>query len=215
MKFTDWNSRKIFHHTNIYGPAATAERAFFISWLYKFDTTGVEVWILMGDFNLIRSPENRSRPGGNVNEMMLFNDLIHHLDLVDIAFEGRAYSWSKMQDNPLLEKLDWVFTSSSWTLQYPDTTVLPLSRPISDHVPYVIKIGANFTKASGLKTSGLNLMTSSVQWIFIGTLLLIMVMQLKLWQPNSNKPGEVWRLGVKHCLSWIGTYLIVAGWLLF
>lgn len=75
----------------------------------------------MGDFNLIRNPENRNRTGGNMGVMMLFNDLIHHLDLVDIAFEGRAYTWSNMQDNPLLQKLDWVFTSSSWTLQYPDT----------------------------------------------------------------------------------------------
>lgn len=45
-----------------------------------------------------------------------------------------------MQDNPLLQKLDWVFTSSSWTVQYPNTSVLPLSRPISAHIPCVIKI---------------------------------------------------------------------------
>lgn len=66
----------------------------------------------MGDFNLIRSPENRNRPGGNLSDMLLFNNLINHLDLVEIAFQGREYSWSNMQYNPWLEKLDWVFTSS-------------------------------------------------------------------------------------------------------
>jgi hypothetical protein len=44
--------------------------------------------------------------------MMLFNDLIHHLDLIDIPFQGRDFTWSNMQDNTLLEKLDWVFTST-------------------------------------------------------------------------------------------------------
>lgn len=79
--------------------------------------------------------------------MMLFNDLINHLDLVDIAFQGREYTWSNMQENPLLQKLDWVFTSSSWTLQYPDTSVIALSKPTSDHIPCVIKVGTKISKA--------------------------------------------------------------------
>lgn len=43
--------------------------------------------------------------------------------------------------NPLLERLDWIFTSSSWTLSFPDTVVKVLGRPLSDHSPYVIRIG--------------------------------------------------------------------------
>jgi hypothetical protein len=49
---------------------------------------------------------NRSRCGGNANEMLLFNDLIHHLDLVEIQFQSRSFTWSNMQDNALLKKLD-------------------------------------------------------------------------------------------------------------
>lgn len=94
MKFTDRVPGAVFHHTNIYGPAAATEKASFINWLYNFDTSGIDDWILMGDFNLIRSPDNRSRPGGNMTDMLLFNDIINHLDLVDIAFEGRSYTWS-------------------------------------------------------------------------------------------------------------------------
>lgn len=87
---------------------------------------------MVGDFNLIRSQHDRNKQAGSVSDMLLFNDLIQHLDLVDIAFEGRQYTWSNMQPDPLLEKLDWVFTSSSWTLSYPATKVVPLSRPVSD-----------------------------------------------------------------------------------
>lgn len=53
-----------------------------------------------------------------------------------------------MQDDPLLEKLDWVFTSVAWSLSYPVTCVTTLSRPISGHVPYVIRIDSHIPKAS-------------------------------------------------------------------
>jgi hypothetical protein len=63
-------------------------------------------WILAGDFNLIKSPKDRNRDGGNLNDMFLFNNLIQHLDLAEITSQGRRFSWSKMQQEPLLEKLD-------------------------------------------------------------------------------------------------------------
>ena len=53
-----------------------------------------------------------------------------------------------MQSDPLLVKLDWAFTSSGWTLSYPATHVQPLSRPISDHIPYVLHIGSSIPKSN-------------------------------------------------------------------
>jgi hypothetical protein len=106
-------SGMLFHVTNNYGPSVSAEKAAFIAWLYNLDILSFDDWIILGDFNLIKSPSDRNRPGGNINEMMLFNDLINHLDLVDISFQGRKFTWSNMQQDPLLQKLDWVFTSSS------------------------------------------------------------------------------------------------------
>jgi hypothetical protein len=115
VKLKSLQTGHLFHVSNIYGPAAASEKAGFINWLYNFDTSQIDDWLILGDFNLIRSPDNRTIPGGNVSEMMLFNDLINHLDLVEIPFQGRAFSWSNMQDNSLLENLDWVFTSTSWS----------------------------------------------------------------------------------------------------
>lgn len=75
--------------------------------------------------------------------MNMFNETILSLDLVDIPFSGRSFTWSNMLENPLLVNLDWVFISSSWALTYPATSVQPLSRPVSDNIPYVIHIGTN------------------------------------------------------------------------
>ena len=46
-------------------------------------------WIVMGDFNFIRSPENRNRLGGDVNEMLLFNKAISNLGLIELLLKGR------------------------------------------------------------------------------------------------------------------------------
>jgi hypothetical protein len=63
----------------------------------------------MGDFNFIRSPSNRNKAGGNINDMLVFNDFIREQHLTEIPIKGRKYTWSNMQDNPLLEQLDWFF----------------------------------------------------------------------------------------------------------
>jgi hypothetical protein len=52
-----------------------------------------------------------------------------------------------MQQNPLLEKLDWFVTSSSLTASFPSTFVYPLVKPTSDHVPCVISIGTKIPRA--------------------------------------------------------------------
>ena len=83
---------------------------------YLTDTSNFEDWLLAGDLNLIRQQENRNKPGGDFSEMQMFNDLILDLNLVEIPFSGRCYTWSNMQADPLLGKLDWVLTSTTWTL---------------------------------------------------------------------------------------------------
>jgi exonuclease III len=86
VKFICSLTGKSFGLTNIYGPSNGVEKATFINWLYNFDFTDLDDWLLAGDFNLIRSPENRNRVGGNLNDMMLFNDLIQHLDFKRLGF---------------------------------------------------------------------------------------------------------------------------------
>jgi len=112
----------------------------------NFDTSDFDDWVLGGDFNLIRYPKNRNKPGGDQTEMNLFNEAISDLDLVDIPFSGRNYTWSNMQNAALLVKLDWIFTSASWTLSFPATFVQPLSKPVFDHIPYVLHIGSSISK---------------------------------------------------------------------
>ena len=80
--------------------------------------------------------------------MQLFNDLISALDLVELPFNGRSFTWSNMQSDPLLIKLDWVFCSQSWSWAHPSTKVQSLDRPIFDHNPFIISFGSSIPKSN-------------------------------------------------------------------
>lgn len=99
----------------------------------------------MGDFNLIRSPENRNKPGGNVNYMLAFNNAINSLGIIELPLKGRKFTWSNMQENPLLQQLDRFFTSA-WTTDYPGTEMTTLTRNTSDHVPCLVTIKTSIPK---------------------------------------------------------------------
>jgi endonuclease/exonuclease/phosphatase family metal-dependent hydrolase len=104
-------------------------------------------YIIMDDFNLIAKPDDRNKPGGDVNDMFLFSEAISQLGLIELPLKCRKYTWSNMQQDPLLERLDWFFTSSSWTISFPSTFAYPLVKPTSDHLPYVILIGTKVPRA--------------------------------------------------------------------
>jgi len=53
---------------------------------------------------------------------------IGHLGLIELPLKGRAFTWSNMQQSPLLEQLDWFFTTVNWTTTFPNTLALPLAK---------------------------------------------------------------------------------------
>ena len=69
--------------------------------------------------------------------MLHFNESISALDLIEIPLKGKRFTWSNKQHPPLLERLDWFFTSSSWTSIFPSTSASTLNMETSDHVPLV------------------------------------------------------------------------------
>jgi hypothetical protein len=78
-----------------------------ISWLNGIQIYDQENWMFIGDFNFYRSMENRNRNGGNMHDIVVFNEIISNLGLQEIPLKGRNYTWSNMQQDPLLEQLDW------------------------------------------------------------------------------------------------------------
>jgi hypothetical protein len=50
------------------------------------------LWIVIGDFNLIRRPGNRNKPGGDINLMHAFNESISKLGLIELPLSGQQFT---------------------------------------------------------------------------------------------------------------------------
>lgn len=96
------------------GPCTSEGKVNFVDWLKEIDMAVENNWLILGDFNLIRY-----KMGGNANEMLMFNDAITALGLIELPLHDQSYTWSNKQQNHLLEKLDWFFTSATWTTSFP------------------------------------------------------------------------------------------------
>ena len=57
----------------------------FIDWFQSIHMPADVDWILMGDFIFIRSPSDRNRPDGDVNDILMFNEAISNQDLVEFS----------------------------------------------------------------------------------------------------------------------------------
>ena len=147
VKFTSRHDNNSWLLTTVYGPCQGPEREDFINWMNALVIPDEEKWMFIGDFNFYRDISDRNKPGGSIEDTFIFNSMISNLGILEIPLKGRKFTWSNMQDEPLLEQLDWCFTSTSWISSFPNTLMLPLSKPISDHVPCVVQIGTGIPKA--------------------------------------------------------------------
>ena len=148
VSFTATHTSETWKLTTVYGPCNDPARSEFVSWFRSHAISDSENWIFLGDFNFYRSLNNRNRPGGNLADTFIFNDAIGHLGLVELPLKGRAFTWSNMQSDPLLEQLDWFFTSTNWTIDFPNTEVLPLAKITSDHIPCKVVISTKIPRAN-------------------------------------------------------------------
>jgi hypothetical protein len=111
ISFTSVISAENFVLVNVYGPCEGIERENFVAWLFHLDIPDEANWILLGDFNFYRFAKSRNQLGANFTDIATFNEIISYLGLVELPIKGRSYTWSNMQEVPLVVQLDWFFTS--------------------------------------------------------------------------------------------------------
>ena len=134
---------------NIYAPCTPSGKRDFLRWFNHIQMPAYVDWLLVGDFNLYRNPEDRNKPGADYSEMLPFNEAISKLGLVELPLKGKRYTWSNKQLCPLLERLDWFFTSC-WTLTYPHSCVTTMSMETSNHTPCLVSINKVIPKSKTL-----------------------------------------------------------------
>jgi exonuclease III len=97
--------------TNIYATCTPDGKLSFLRRFKNIQMPDDCLWIVLGDFNLIRRPDNRNKPGGDNSLMHAFNEAISKLGLLELPLSDQQFTWTNSQQNPQLERLDWFFVS--------------------------------------------------------------------------------------------------------
>lgn len=95
------------------------------------------LWILLGDFNEVRVPEERLNSVFDQNASFVFNNFIRSAGLVEYNMGGSAYTYMS-NDGIKLSKLDRVLVSFSFMNQWPSAAFRTLERGLSDHCPILL-----------------------------------------------------------------------------
>ena len=93
----------------VYGPADHSRAAAFLDELNTKIASATLRVVVGGDFNLLRSVEEKSNARVD----------LANLGLLELDRVGARYTWTNRQVNPTLSVLDRVFVSPDWELRFP------------------------------------------------------------------------------------------------
>ena len=131
-------SRKIkWNFLNIYGSAHDEHKSEFLDELASFCGGCQEPYIAGGDYNIIRSSDEKNKPSPLPRYSKTFNSIIDSYDILDLGMSGGKFTWSNNQSPPTLERLDRILISKSWEDNFPSAMVFKLPREVSDHSPLI------------------------------------------------------------------------------
>jgi endonuclease/exonuclease/phosphatase family metal-dependent hydrolase len=125
----------------VYGPAQPNRKEAFLLELANVCLKETLPFVIGGDFNIMRHPDDKSTDNFESRWPNLFNAVIETLQLKEIVMSSRQYTWDGPGDNPTYEKLDRVLFSTGWEHNYPLSTVESRDRNISNHTPLILNTG--------------------------------------------------------------------------
>jgi len=96
IQFTSVHNLDSWKLSTVYGPCQEPLRSEFVNWMKEQEIQDHDNWIFLGDFNFYRSLEDKNKPGGNLQDTLIFNDVIGQLGLVELPLKGRSFTWSNM-----------------------------------------------------------------------------------------------------------------------
>jgi hypothetical protein len=91
--------------------------------------------IIGGDFNIIRSPDEKNNENYNDRWPFLFNAVIDTLNLRELELTGTKFTWANRLQNQTFEKLDRILVYTDFESKYPLSAMVALSREISNNTP--------------------------------------------------------------------------------
>ena len=123
----------------VYGPQGDREKIEFLRELRDIKPVVGDNWLLIGDFNLILTAEDKSNDNLNRRLMGEFRSTLNYLELKELNLRGRKYTWS---NDVTQTRIDRAFCTVEWDLMLPASELQALSSMVSDHSPLLL-VGAS------------------------------------------------------------------------
>jgi exonuclease III len=123
----------------VYGPQGESDKLLFIEELKGLKAIVQDAWLLLGDFNLITKASDKNNL--NINRRLIgkFRAARDFLVLKDMRMDGRRFTWSNAQADPVLTKIDHVFCTADWDALFPDAHLQAITSACSDHAPFFLQ----------------------------------------------------------------------------
>lgn len=134
--------------TNVYAPTTRSDKTRFLAELSYLAMTILGPWLIIGNYNLTRTPMDKNKETFNFQEARTFNGLINSLDLIEIPLVDRAFTWSNRRDDPTLVRLDCCLVNLDWDEAFPNICLTSLMRAASNHVPLLVKASTTIPKGA-------------------------------------------------------------------
>ncbi|GKV50169.1 hypothetical protein SLEP1_g56882 [Rubroshorea leprosula] len=123
---------------NVYGPNDRQKRAKMWEELRKRVIDKEGRWLIAGDFNAVRGPEEKRGKTGVSSDMRDFEEFIVTTGIVDVKLTNRHYTWYK-PDGTARSRLDRFWLSTEMNNMGGEWIQQGLPRNISDHCAMVLK----------------------------------------------------------------------------
>uniref|UniRef100_A0A251V012 Putative RNA-directed DNA polymerase, eukaryota n=1 Tax=Helianthus annuus TaxID=4232 RepID=A0A251V012_HELAN len=137
-------SNKEINVVNVYAPHSISEKKVVWNSICEVISSGSGQWVLLGDFNAVRFPEDRLNTGFNRAIANDFNNFIEESGLVEYSMRGRKFTFLAPNSNKL-SKIDRVLVCKNFFEEWPDACLRALPRMYSDHCPLFLEtIRRNF-----------------------------------------------------------------------
>lgn len=119
---------------NVYGPHNNREKSIMWSKLLHYKNSIPGIWVVFGDFNDVRRPEERLNSIFCPRSTSRFNSFIQTAGLHEFNMGGHRFTYF-CQDGAKLSKLDRFLVCSNFLARFQNVKVTAHPRELSDHFP--------------------------------------------------------------------------------
>lgn len=124
---------------NVYGPQSITDKRELWENLINLKNSVDGCWIFFGDFNAVRTPDERCNSKFCKYTAADFNRFIAVAGLQEFNLGGRKFTYMCEDDGRKLSKLDRFLVCANFINFQPKSSVVALPREYSDHCPLILK----------------------------------------------------------------------------